>query len=182
MYPQNICIKWILCEEELSYHSQLIYLTKCRQVNLFPLSCRFIINYMIFFHKTFYNLIHLNMPEYLILFDDIYHLCSTHLEILSFVSNIEHWTTGIGNLNKSFFFHSHSFWNSLQFDIRNISNLKEYFWEYFCEQKIADIEENGESDLSSLDHPHYFFIIGTVIFCLLGSRLGLANALESGNV
>ena len=44
---------------------------------------------------------------------------STHLDNLSFVSNIALTTTSISNLNKSFFFRSHTLWNFLPFNLRN---------------------------------------------------------------
>ena len=50
-------------------------------------------------------------------------LRSTYLDNLSFVSNIASTTTSINNLNKSFFFRSHTFWNSLPFVIRNSMSL-----------------------------------------------------------
>ena len=50
----------------------------------------------------------------------------THLDNLSFVSNIASTTTSIANLNKSFFFRSHTLWNSLPFDIRNSMRLSQF--------------------------------------------------------
>ena len=50
-------------------------------------------------------------------------------------SNIASTTTSINNLNKSFFFRTHTLWNSLPFDIRNSmgltqfkSKLAKHFW------------------------------------------------------
>ena len=60
------------------------------------------------------------MPDYLSLYNGNSRLRSTHLDNLSFVTiNIASTATSINNLNKSFFFRSHTFWNSLPFDIRN---------------------------------------------------------------
>ena len=64
-------------------------------------------------------------------------------------------TTGISNLNKSFFFLSHSIWTSLPFDIRNTPNPDEFntkMTEYFWKLTLADIEEYVESDMSALDN------------------------------
>ena len=49
-----------------------------------------------------------------------------HLDNLSFVSNIASTTTSIQNFNKSFFFRSHTLWNSLPFDIKNSMRLSQF--------------------------------------------------------
>ena len=95
------------------------------------------------------------MPEYLNRFDGTTCLRTTHLDSSSYVSSIIHGTSGISNLNKSFFFRIHSLWNSLPFDIRNISNPKDFnsqITEYFWEQTRIDINEYEDSDISSQDH------------------------------
>ena len=61
---QKKCIKWILSEEEYSYHSHDCYLKKCRQANILPLSYRFDLNDLILFHKVVYMLIPLKLPHY----------------------------------------------------------------------------------------------------------------------
>ena len=92
-------MKWILSELELSYSNE-VYLIKCKQVNILPLLYRFMFNDMNLFHNVVYKIIPVTMPEYLTL------LRSTHLDNLSFVSNIyiASTTTSISNLNKFFFF------------------------------------------------------------------------------
>ena len=50
----------------------------------------------------------------------------THLDNLSFVSNIASTTGSIKNLNKSFFFRTHTLWNSLPFDLRNSMRLSQF--------------------------------------------------------
>ena len=78
------------------------------------------------FHKIVYQRIPVNMPEYLNRFDGTTCLHITHLDSSSYVSSIIHGISGISNLSKSFFFRSHSLWNSLPFDIRNISNPTDF--------------------------------------------------------
>ena len=63
------------------------------------------------------------MPDYLTLYNGNSRLCNTHLDNLSFVTNIASTATSINNLNKSLFFRSHSFWNSLPLEIRNSISL-----------------------------------------------------------
>ena len=131
---QKKCIKWILSEEEKSY-SHEVYVSKCKQVNIPPLSFRFNFNDMNLFHKIVYKTIPVNIPDYLTLYSGDSRLRRTHLDNLSFVSNIASTTTSINNLNKSFFFRTHTLWNSLPFDIRNLmrltqfkSKLAKHFW------------------------------------------------------
>ena len=110
---QKKCIKWILSELELSYSNEA-YIRKCKQVNILPLLYRFMFN-------VIYKIIPVTMPDYFTLYsgDSRLRSSSTHLDNLSFVSNIASTTTSIGNLNKSFFFCSHTLWNFLPFDLRN---------------------------------------------------------------
>ena len=84
---QKKCLKWILCETELSY-SNKVYLQKCQQVNILPLSYRFKFNDMTLFHKIVYKLIPMSMPDYLTFYNGNSRLRSTHLDSLSFVTNI----------------------------------------------------------------------------------------------
>ena len=109
---QKKCLKWILSEEAKSY-SHEVYISKCKQVNIPPLSFRFRSNDMNIFHKIVYKSIPVNIPDYLTLYSGGSRLRQTHLENLSFVSNIASTTTSIKTLNKSFFFRSHRLWNSL---------------------------------------------------------------------
>ena len=131
---QKKCIKWILSEEEKSY-SYEVYVSKCKQFNIPPLSFRFNFNDMNLLHKIVYKTIPVNIPDYLTLYSGDSRLCRTHLDNLSFVSNIASTTTSINNINKSFFFRTHTLWNSLPFDIRNSmrltqfkSKLAKHFW------------------------------------------------------
>ena len=82
------------------------------------------------------------MPDYLTLYSGDSRLRSTHLDNQSFVSNIASTTTSISNLNKSFFFRSHTLWNLLPFDLRNSMipsqfkiKLAKHYW------NMTDIEQ-----------------------------------------
>ena len=119
---QKKCLKWILSEQELFYSNE-VYIRKCKQVNIIPLFCRFNLNDMNLFHKIVYKTIPINMPDYLTLYNGNSRLRSTHLDNLSSVTNIVSTATSINNLNKSLFFRSQTFWNSLPFDIRNLISL-----------------------------------------------------------
>ena len=103
-----------------------VYISKCKQVNILPLSFRFNFNDMNLFHKIVYKTIPVNIPGNLTLYSGDSRLRRTHLDNLSFVSNIASTTTSIANLNKSFFFRSHTLWNSLPFDIRKSMRLSQF--------------------------------------------------------
>ena len=96
----------------------------------------------------------MSLPEYLHLFDGTTALRATHLDQLCYVSTIIQRTTGITNLNKSFFFRSHTLWNSLPYDTRLIrspkgfkTSLEKQFWNL----ALNDTGESGEDSLSSSD-------------------------------
>ena len=151
---QKKCLKWILCEEELSYHSHHVYIRKCRQAKILPLLYKFNVNDMVLFHNIVNNLIPMSLPEYLHLFDGTTALRTTHLDNLCYVSTIIQRTTGISNLNKSFFFRSHTLWNSLPYDTRKITSPKEFktsLEKHFWDLALNDTGESGEDSLSSSD-------------------------------
>ena len=62
---QKKCLKWILFEEAISYHSHITYLPKCEQANIFPLSYKFRLNDLVLFHKVIYKKIPVKLPGYL---------------------------------------------------------------------------------------------------------------------
>ena len=133
---QKKCIKWILSEEEFSYSSFSCYFRKCREANILPLCKRFDLNDLILIHKVVYQDIPLMFPDYLQFFDGNSRLRSTHLDGLSIVSSIIPHLSAPNILNKSFFYRTHSLWNSLPYDIRSIPSnslfrgrVENFLWE-----------------------------------------------------
>ena len=134
---QKLCIKWIFSEDYIRYNTYSNYILKCRQVNLLPLTAFFDINDLVLFHKVVYNLIPLKLPNYLSFFNgnSRYALRSCHLDNLSIVSNLQTMKYNEMYLNKSFFFRTHTKWNALPLEIRQILNpdtfkieVVKYFW------------------------------------------------------
>ena len=122
-------------EEEYSYHSHDCYLRKCRQANILPLSYRFDLNDLVLFHKVVYMLIPLQLPHYLKFFEGSSRLRSTHLDNLSIVSDIIPRASAPNLLKKSFFYRTHSLWNSLPHEIRSVpsrsvfrTRVENYLW------------------------------------------------------
>ena len=123
---QKKCVKWIFKEESYSY-SKEVYLRKCFELNILPLEYRFQLADLILFHKIFYKLIPLSLPDYLKLYDNSNsRLRSRHLDSLSFTSDLNAGSNSTNNLQKSFFFRGHRSWNSLPLEIRETSGQAEF--------------------------------------------------------
>ena len=151
---QKRCIKWILSEENISYGAANVYLNKCRQVNILPLEKRFDLNDLLFFHKVVYNLLPHKLPDYLSFFDGTSRLRSSHLDSLSIVSSLQPKHLSDVSLNKSCFYRTHSLWNSLPFDIRNIqgpSSFKIEVIKYLWKLLLMDDNVDFECDFSFSD-------------------------------
>ena len=153
---QKRCIKWILSEENIRYNSHVVYIMKCRQVNLLSLAKRFDLNDLILFHKIIYNLIPLNLPNYLSFFNGNSRLRSCHLDTLSIVSSLQAKSLNTNCLKKSFFYRTHTEWNALPLDIRKVESpsafkaeVNKYFWEHIIHE-YEDDEYTFEDCLSDL--------------------------------
>ena len=119
---QKKCLKWILSEEDTFMRfievnvSNLIYLP-------YPW---FNFDDMNLFHKIVYKTIPVNIPDYLTLYSGHSRLRRTHLDNLSFESNVASTTPCSTNLNKSFFVRTDTLWNTLPFDIINSMRLSQF--------------------------------------------------------
>ncbi|MCP4460194.1 MAG: hypothetical protein GY816_19545, partial [Cytophagales bacterium] len=148
---QKKCIKWILSEEEISYSSSVKYIRKCREANLLPISSRFNVNDLIFFHKIVYDLIPVTFPDYLTFFNGNSRLRSSHLDHLSLeCSLLPRSTSSSYKLEKSFFYRTHTAWNSLPLEIREItstklfkSSLETHEWKVLLESESSDWDDFG---------------------------------------
>ena len=136
-------IKWILYEENRSYSPQSVYIQKCKDVDLLPLSARFDLNDLIFLHKVIYNLCPIELPSYLSFFQGNSRLRSCHLDSLSLISSIsprigQSLTSERSQCNplvRSFFYRTHTLWNSLPYEIREIqvtglfkAKIRDHLW------------------------------------------------------
>ena len=91
---QKRAVKWILCEEYTSY-SLNMYIQKCRQLNILPLSTRFDFLDILFFYKvtrllyyvyyvihsittyvTYSDVVSTLLPNCLLLFNDTFKYCN----------------------------------------------------------------------------------------------------------
>ena len=157
---QKRCIKWILFEEFLHY-SPTIYFQKCKSVDVLPLQFRFIFNDIKFFHKIFYELCPVKFPSYLKPFSGSA-LRSSHLDSLSIVSEIIPKTnvssiSSFRPFSNTFFYRTHSVWNSLPFEIRDIScplkfqqELNKVLWNRAREHFLEDLNDSFDYHNNSL--------------------------------
>ena len=113
----------------------VLYIQKCKQVNILPMNKRFVLNDITLFHKICYNLIPVKMPNYLSLFSGMTRLRSCHLDRLSYVSSVLPRGKNNNILKKSFFFRGHLLWNELPLEIREIRcqtafkfRVKQHLW------------------------------------------------------
>ena len=122
---------WILSEENSSYSADL-YVKKCRQVDILPLSLKFDLNDLLFLHKVINCLIPVSLPDYLTFYQGGSRLRRSHLDNYSLVSSIlprfncqnrsyEQDVNSRNPFSKSFFYRTHLLWNTLPLDLRKIS-------------------------------------------------------------
>ncbi len=124
---QKRAIKWILSEESFSYPPE-VYIKKCKQIDILPLSQKFDLNDLIFFHKVINKTIPVPLPDYLSFYQGGSRLRRCHLDSYSVVSSIVprsrqtsyHSASSNNPLSKSFFYRTHLLWNSLPLEIRQI--------------------------------------------------------------
>ena len=147
---QKKCIKWILSEEELSYESRDTYIRKCRQVNILPMSHRFILNDILLFHKVVNKIVPIDLPNYLTFFTGQSRLRSSHRDELSFVSSLIPNSSNTTLLEKSFFYRAHMIWNSMPLAIRKVGSTSEFktkvethLWDLLCESEDVERTEGG---------------------------------------
>ena len=123
---QKRSIKWILSEEGLSYSPE-VYVHKCKFIDLLPLSKKFDLNDLLFFHKVVNNLVPVSLPSYLTFYEGGSRLRRSHLDRLSIVSSLIPMSSQFSDrsnspLSKSFFYRTHLLWNNLPFNLREISS------------------------------------------------------------
>ncbi len=153
---QKKCIKWILNEVDNSYFSYSNYIRKCREVSILPLAQKFDLNDLVLFHKIVYHLIPIELPQYLSFYDGNSRLRSCHHDKLSFICTLQPKGTSTELLDKSFFYRTHSSWNHLPLDIREITcnkmfknKVTEHLWSQLL-LTTDDPENVGHGDFELL--------------------------------
>ena len=154
---QKRCIKWILDEQFLHYFQ------KCKFLDILPMQFRFNLNDLVLFHKIFYELSTIKFPFYLKPFTGS-SLRSCHLDALCLVSEIipkinvsSVSSSSFQPFASSFFYRTHSAWNTLPFDVRATSCPKSFkskvtktIWNHARDNFILDPIDTLESRENSI--------------------------------
>ena len=122
---QKHALKWVLNEENLSYSSQIVYIRKCKELNLLPMSLRFDLTDILLLYKIIHGMSPIKFPSYLHFYTGS-SLRSSHLNVYSLVSDIIPNTTASQSKTtnafaNAFFYRSHVLWNSIPLNIRAIN-------------------------------------------------------------
>ena len=149
---QKRALKWVLNEENLSYSCPVVYVRKCKELNILPMSHRFDLTDIVLLHKIIHSISPIKLPFYLHFYTGT-SLRSSHLDAYSLVSDIIPNTTASQSRTtnafaNAYFYRSHVLWNSLPLKIRTIkfprrfkSELKAYFW-----KNLSNLESSSFSD------------------------------------
>ena len=121
-----------------SFSSTTFYYHTCKQLNILPLTFRFKLKDLTFFHSIFHKKSVVKLPSYLSHFQGSM-LRTCHLDSLSICSNVQPKTpqnlevlnTSTG-ITKSFFYRAHILWNRLPIELRKIES------ESLFERKLID--------------------------------------------
>ena len=138
---QKRAIKWVNNESYCRYSAQE-YFSKLKALNILPMDYKFQFNDLIIFHKIFYNLSVVLLPDFLVTYDrtnndETYFQRQTRnfnindrLKIKCTIS------PRVNAFKNSFFYRSHLEWNMLPLDLRQIENpelfkprLEKYLWQ-----------------------------------------------------
>ena len=151
---QKRSIKWILSEELYSYSAH-VYFQKCKLLNILPLQFWLVLNDLILFQKIVNRLCPISLPSYLNFFSGSC-LRASHYDRLSIICNIlprsnSYSLSSCNPFTNSFFYRTHSIWNLVPFNIREIScpiNFKhkiiEYVWTLAREHYISDLDDSAD--------------------------------------
>ena len=118
---QKRAIKWILRQEYCSYSDVATYYSKCKEVNILPLSKHFEVNDLIFFYKILNKHIDIPLPPYIQYYSGQSRLRSSRLDAHSFVfvQDNDSESSMRSPLYNSFFYRTIHYWNNLSLNIRN---------------------------------------------------------------
>ena len=152
---QKRAMKWVL--NDYSSWSPEMYLIKCKSLDILPISARFDLHDLYFFHSVFYEFPPIQLPWYLKPYERS-RLRSCHMDNLCLVSSVApkfsatkcyNLTDRINaprNFENSFFYRTHLAWNRLPFELRQTqcrSAFKDEIIKYLW-KNLAIIFEDSE--------------------------------------
>jgi endonuclease/exonuclease/phosphatase family metal-dependent hydrolase len=147
---QKRAIKWILFEENISYASITSYIQKCRHLNILPLAVRFDFLDILFFYKVVTGLVPVELPCYLVPYSGNTRLRHSHLDHLCLVSTVSPRTT-TNALAQGFFYRTHTKWNNLPLEVRELATLSEFkakLLKFLWDNVLSELDEMLDEDYS----------------------------------
>ena len=124
---QKSAIKWILNEEFISYSDSETYIKKCKEINILPISKKFDLNDLVFFHKIINGFVETKLPDYVSKFTGESRLRNNHLDSDCYVCNINHSTNSSRSpIYRNFFYRVTFMWNKLSYEARSDPNINTF--------------------------------------------------------
>ena len=153
---QKRALKWVLKNEFMSLGDIRVYYQVCKKLNILPISVRFDLKDILFFHQIFYGMSTVSFPYYLRKYTGS-RLRRCHLDNLCMVSDIAPKTpqnlTSVNTRNvgisKSFFYRAHILWNQLPYDVRAIGSPS-----IFKNRLLAHLWANINTTINATDEDH----------------------------
>ena len=130
-------------------YSPSTYIQKCRQLKIMPIEDRFDFLDLIFFFKIVKQHIPVILPSYLQPHQGHSTLRNSHMDSLCFVSSISPRTSS-NAFAKNFFFRTHTKWNHIPLDIREIESITDFKSKLSTHMwgKIIPVDSDSELDYS----------------------------------
>ena len=148
---QKRAVKWINNETYCRY-SVKEYFSKLKALNILPIDYKFLLNDQIMFHKIFYNMSVVQLPDFLVTQNRTNNDVTYFQRQTRTFNNSDRLklkctiTPRVNAFKNSFFYRSHLEWNMLPLDVRLIekselfkSRLEKHLWQ------VAESKINGTS-------------------------------------
>ena len=128
---QKRAIKWIYNECFARYTARE-YFNRLKSLHILPIDYKFLLNDLVMFHKIFYSLSVVRLPDFLVTYD------RTNSDVTYFQRQTRHFNDGdrlkvkctiqprVNAFKNSFFYRSHLQWNKLPSELRIINNTETF--------------------------------------------------------
>ena len=139
--------KYIIDDAHISLRTVGKYYSLCKKLNILPMSFKFDLRDLTFFHAILYEYSVTKLPDYLTRFSGS-RLRRSHYDSLSIVSSIIpripinlHTENSNLGISKSYFYRAHITWNKLPISIREIDTASKFKAEVlkYLWSKVSDI-------------------------------------------
>ena len=141
-FVQKNAIKWILNEEFISYSNNKTYRKKCKEINILPISKKFDLNDLVFFHKIINGYVD-KLLEYVSKFTGESRLKQNHLDSECYICNLNYANSSPrGPLFKNFFYRVMNLWSKLSYESRinpSISIFKSSALEFLWSEALNEV-------------------------------------------